>query len=393
MLSRVVDPNIIEKGPGRRGSDAGTKVAVFGATGFLGRYLCCHLGKNNYIFLFKNLMLNISIITIHIFNSGTNGHMTYIGSRGDDMDFRFLRPMFELGRSKFQFYSPRNRESMAKVISDVDVVVNLIGNFNETTVLSHSTTFPYLEYKTNYTFEETNIDIPREIAELCAEMQVDNFIHVSSINARSDSKSEWVRSKYEGEKAVKEAFPWATIIRPSQMFGPEDTFLSWFANVAKLYPCVPLFNGGQRLTQPVYVVDVADTIMKVVEDPEVFEGRTIDCFGSSDYTYKELASFVYDITMQYPVLVDFPRDIALLSAEILQYIPGTSLITPDRVFLWSEDFVPPMSDLEYKKQTRKNKIFTMKDLGINSTPIERIAFNCLHRYRNGSHFSYARGYH
>jgi len=164
---------------------------------------------------------------------------------------RHLNPMFDLGRLRKVFYSSRDRDSMAEVIADADVVVNLIGKYYETKVLADKKTFPYVEYKTNYSFEETNVTIPRTVAELCSEMQVDNLIHVSCAMAKEDASSEWARSKWRGEQAVKEAYPWATIIRPTQLFGHEDRLLNWFANVAARLPFVPFVEGGQALTQPV----------------------------------------------------------------------------------------------------------------------------------------------
>eukprot|EP01083_Nonionella_stella_P244783 851521_1 len=112
--------------------------------------------------------------------------------------------MFELGRSRFTFYSPRDRDSMAEVIADADIVINCIGKYYETKALTDKPGFPFVEYKTNYTYHETNVDIPKTIAELCTEMQVDNLIHVSSLNASPDSQSEWAKTKFEGEMAVKE---------------------------------------------------------------------------------------------------------------------------------------------------------------------------------------------
>lgn len=50
-LPRVTDRRPTETGRGGRASDAGVKVAVFGATGFLGRYVCSHLGKFSYIII------------------------------------------------------------------------------------------------------------------------------------------------------------------------------------------------------------------------------------------------------------------------------------------------------------------------------------------------------
>jgi NADH dehydrogenase (ubiquinone) 1 alpha subcomplex subunit 9 len=122
-----------------------------------------------------------------------------------------------------------------------------------------------------------------------------------------DSSSEWARTKYEGEMAVKEVYPWATIIRPTQLFGAEDRLLNWFANVAGTWPFVPLVDGGHALTQPVWAVDVARTIGRVVNNPKKFEGKSIDCFGPSDYTYAELVHFVFDITGQDPRILNLNK--------------------------------------------------------------------------------------
>jgi uncharacterized protein YbjT (DUF2867 family) len=223
-------------------------------------------------------------------------------------------------------------------------------------------------------------------------MQVDNLIHVSSAAANPDSSSEWARTKYEGEQEVLKAYPWATIVRPTQMFGHEDKLLNWFANMAERFPVVPLIDGGHALTQPVWVDDVAKTINRIVDDPVMFEGRRVDCFGPQDYSYSELAKFVYDITGQEPTLSEVPNQVVKYGANVLQY-EGNPMLTPDLVDLWSEDYLPEMTAEGYETQVHKNKVYTMKDLGVESTPIEKIAFKYLHRFRKGGHFILAEGYH
>ena len=318
--------------------------------------------------------------------------MTYIGNRGDGFTDRHLRPNFELGRSKFSFYSSRDRQSMADVIADADIVINLVGKYYATRALENIPKFPYLNYKINTSLAEANIDVPKTIAELCTEMQVDNLIHVSSAAASPDSASEWARTKYAGEQAVLEAFPWATIVRPTQLFGHEDKLLNYFARMAERFPVIPLVDGGHALTQPVWADDVARTINRIVDDPETFEGRRVDCFGPQDYSYAELARFVYDITGQDPTLSDIPAEVTKYAGNLLQF-EGNPMITPDLIDLWSEDYLPEMTNDEYDAQSSKDKVFTMKDLGVASTPIEKVAFKYLHRFRTGGHFILAEGYH
>ncbi|KAK1734000.1 NADH dehydrogenase [ubiquinone] 1 alpha subcomplex subunit 9 [Skeletonema marinoi] len=366
-LPRITERRPNETGHGGRASDAGVKVALFGATGFLGRYVSSGLGSN--------------------------GTLTYIGTRGDEFAYRHLRPHHELGRAKFSYYSSRDKQSMADIIADADIVINLIGKYYDTKALENTDSFPFLNYKVSTSVWEANVEVPKMIAELCTEMQVDNLIHVSSAAAGNvDSASEWARSKAEGEKEVLKAYPWATIVRPTQMFGHEDKLLNLFAKMAERFPVIPLVDGGHALTQPVYVDDVARTINRIVDDPEMFEGRRVDCFGPQDYSYAELAKFVYDITEQEPTLSDVPAEVVKYGANVLQY-EGNPMLTPDMVDLWTEDYLPEMTAEKYAAQKQLGKVFTMKDLGVEATPIEKMAFKYLYRFRKGGHFILAEGYH
>jgi nucleoside-diphosphate-sugar epimerase len=325
--------------------------------------------------------------------SGANGFTAYLANRGDDMEMRDIKVSFDLGRTRFVFYSPRDVDSVREVIADADVVVNMIGKYYETWQPAQVDKFPYIGYQSNYTFHDTNVTLAKTIAQACLDMQVDNLIHVSSASANPLSRSEWSRTKFQGEQAVKEIYPWATIIRPTQLFGKQDRLLNWMARMAQYFRVVPLVDGGRTLTQPVWVGDVARTILKVCDDPQKFSGRQIDCFGPTDYTYKELAEFVNDITERNRPIVHMPYSYFKAVAKVTQY-QREPLLVPDMVEQWSEDFLPSLSPEAYEAQANDDsRILTMKDFGIDALPIEKEAFSYLHSYRAGGHFYRVSGYH
>jgi NADH dehydrogenase (ubiquinone) 1 alpha subcomplex subunit 9 len=416
QLPRIPDRRPNEAGAGGRASDAALKVAVFGASGFLGRYVCSELGTYvgnilRTVCVHKRLGSQIESARVAgtedptdnvidkyrnshsaIDTLGTNGVLAYLANRGDEMEMRHLKTQFDLGRSRFVFYSPRDRESMKEVIADADIVINMIGKYYESKAPYQTKSFPDVGYKTNYSFEDANVTIARTIAELCLELQVDNFIHISSAAADPDSPSEWARTKFAGEEAIKEVYPWATIVRPTQMFGAEDRFLNPIAAFAARYPFVPLVDGGHALTQPVFVADVGRAIARICDAPHLFEGKRVDCSGPADFSYKELTDFVMDITYMTPRIWDVPKDVALQLANIIQYQRNPPL-TPDLVQLQSVDYLPAMTAEQYAAQNSKDAIITMDDLGVAQTPIEKVAFSYLHRYREGGHFDQVEGYH
>lgn len=96
-----------------------------------------------------------------------------------------------------------------------------MGKYYETKTLKQTSSFPFVSYETNYSFEEAHVDVPRLIAQCAADLDVKSFIHVSSVAAHDEAESDWAKSKWKGEQAVKEAFPFPVIVRSSQLFGPE----------------------------------------------------------------------------------------------------------------------------------------------------------------------------
>jgi nucleoside-diphosphate-sugar epimerase len=316
-----------------------------------------------------------------------------LANRGDDMEMRHCKLPFDLGRTRFVFYSPRDKDSIRDVIADADVVVNMVGKYYESGQPIQVDKFPYVSYQTNYSFHDVNVVIPQTLAEICLEMQVDNFVHVSSASASPDAKSEWSRTKYEGEQAIKEIYPWATIIRPTQLFGRQDRLLNWFAKIAQFYRAVPLVDGGTALTQPVWVGDVAKTILRVCDNAAAYEGRQIDCFGPKDYSYLELAKFVNDISERNRPMVPVPAEYLRMAASVLQYQREPS-VTPDLVDIWSEDYLPTLKPEEYAAQADEaSKILTLKDVGVEAKSIEKVMFEWLQSYRFGGHFYRVEGYH
>lgn len=127
--------------------------------------------------------------------------------------------------------------------------------------------------------------------------------------------------------------------------------------------------------------------------PEIFEGRTIEVFGPQDFSYKELAGFVYDITGQTPSIIDMPKEMLKKIAEILPR-QRQPMLTRGLVEQWSEDVVASMTADEYAAQAKNpDGILTLATLGFRATPIEKIAFSYLHRFRRGGHFLITEGYH
>jgi NADH dehydrogenase (ubiquinone) 1 alpha subcomplex subunit 9 len=233
---------------------SGITCTVFGATGFLGRYVAHHVAKS--------------------------GSRMILPTRCGENDRQHLKVMGDLGQIVQMDYNIRDEEAIRFAVERSNVVINLVGREWETR---------------NFSFDDVHVTFPKKLAEICADVGVRRLIHVSALGAQEDHPSAYFRTKAAGEAAVREAFPSATIVRPAKMVGVEDRFLNVFAEHSRKYPAVPLIDGGDSKQQPVFVDDVAVAVRQIVHD-ELTSGRTYELAGEKVYSMDDLAKLVLRTT-------------------------------------------------------------------------------------------------
>ena len=108
------------------------------------------------------------------------------------------------------------------------------------------------------------------IAQICKEKSISKFIHISALGASLYSKSLYSRTKALGEKKVLENFVNCHVLRPSIIYGNGDNFFGQFAKMSNFSPILPLI-GSNTMFQPVYVEDLALSVVKLLENHQINE--------------------------------------------------------------------------------------------------------------------------
>lgn len=219
------------------------------------------------------------------------------------------------------------------------------------------------------TFERVHHTGPARLARLAREAEVERFVHISAIGADPRSSSAYARTKAAGEAAVRDAFPTVTILRPSVVFGPEDQFFNRFGAMAMLSPVLPLIGGGDTRFQPVYVGDVADAVVKCLDDPAT-AGRTYELGGPKVYTFRELVELLLAEVRRKRLLINLPFGLAAFQARLMALLPSPPL-TPDQVEMLKRDNVVASGAMG------------LAALGIAPTAVEGILPTYLDRFRSG----------
>lgn len=170
-------------------------------------------------------------------------------------------------------------------------------------------------------FERAHVALPRALVDACREAGTARLIHVSALGADPDGPSEYQRSKAAGEAAVRaggEAPAW-TILRPSVVFGPGDSFLNLFAQLTRFIPVLPLAGADTRF-QPVFVGDVAEVVARCLDD-EASIGQTFDLAGPATYSLADLVRYVCRTTGRSRLVFGIPEPLAMLQAAAMELLP------------------------------------------------------------------------
>ena len=210
-------------------------------------------------------------------------------------------------------------DTLDRLMEGVDAVVSLVG------VLHSRPGSPW-----GPDFARAHVDLPTRLVAAARRAGVRRIVHVSALGAAADGPSEYQRSKAAGETAIRAASPqveW-TILRPSVIFGPGDSFLNLFAGLLKRFPLLPL-GGARARFQPVYVGDVADVIAEALVRPDA-AGQTFELAGPQVYSLRQLVEYVGDLSGHRRPVIPLPEGLAMLQAGVLECLPGP-LMSRDNV--------------------------------------------------------------
>ena len=183
----------------------------------------------------------------------------------------------------------------------------------------------YVERGVRETFRTVHVEAAARVARLARAAGVERLVHVSGIGADAASASAYIRARGEGEAAVREAYPGATLVRPSVMFGPDDHFLTTLVRLLRILPVYPLFGRGQTRLQPVHVEDVAEAIARVVAGAAGAGHACYELGGPRTYTYAELLRGVAGRMGKRARLLPLPFALWETLAFLAEFAPGAPL--------------------------------------------------------------------
>jgi NADH dehydrogenase len=304
---------------------SGQLVTIFGGTGYIGNYVAQALLAR--------------------------GARIRLASRapGKAQD---LKPLANLGQLQLMPCDITREAHVAAALDGASYVVNLVGAFTGD-------------------LEKLMGEAPGTIARLAAAGGVKAFVQISAIGADAGSPTAYARGKALGEQRVLAAFPAATVLRPSIVFGKDDNFLNLFGGMIEMLPVLPVF-GPQAKLQLVYADDVAEAVAVALEHPELHGGHTYELGGPEQLSMMQIHERIAEAQGRKRTFLAVPDGLSAAFAAL----PGTPMSRDQWTLLKPGSTVAPGAR-------------GFAELGIEPKPLGLFLDNWMLRYRKHGRFGAA----
>jgi len=220
------------------------KIAVTGATGFVGRNLVNRLLKENH-------------------------EVTVLTNRKPAQDF-FGGKVREISGSV------HNPSELLPLFQEIQVVYHLVGIIAEN--------------RTN-TFQKTVAEGTKNVVTACHRAGVKRIIYLSALGASESAQTAYHKTKYLAEQSVKSSGLEWVIFRASIIYGKGDGFLTIMSKVIRVLPFVPIFGNGKYKLQPIHIDDLTEALAQAAVNPNAI-GQIIDLGGPEQLEYLQVMNYI-----------------------------------------------------------------------------------------------------
>jgi uncharacterized protein YbjT (DUF2867 family) len=328
-------------------TEANRLVTVFGGSGFLGRHIVRALAH-------KGWRIRVAV-------------------RRPDLA-AYLTPLGGVGQIQPVQANVRFPDSIAAALEGASAAVNATGVKAESGA---------------QTYTAVHVEGALALARAASSAGVANYVHISGIGADAKSASPFIASKGLGERATRDAFPGAIVMRPSVVFGPEDDFFNRFGALACHLPVLPLLAGGRTRLQPVYVGDLGQAASAALSGLAK-AGTTYELGGPRTMTLREAAELALSAIDRRRPLIGVPlgpsrwiaASTALAARATFGLFPKLLTMTSDQVdFLASDNVVSVEAEAEGR---------VLRALGVEPQAAEAIIPSYLVRFRRTGQYEVQR---
>ena len=286
------------------------RVAVSGATGFMGRSITDHL-----------LLAGHEVRALTRTADKARTTLARLPGAG---------PALAEGRLTFAVADVTRPESLGPALADVDAVVQC-AQFPGAPVENARRGLTYMKVDRDGTLNLLSAIASHYGARTAGPGLTrfpdgaPRFLYLSGVTVSPEATETWNRAKWQAEEAIRgSGLDW-TIVRSSWTFGPGDAALNRIIGYSDVLPFVPIFGGGNERLTPVFVDDVGRLFAHLLAEPEASRDITLPLGGPDEMTMNEFLRLVLEVMGRRRPILHVPKPLGKAPAMVLQYLPSRPL--------------------------------------------------------------------
>jgi uncharacterized protein YbjT (DUF2867 family) len=190
-------------------------------------------------------------------------------------------------------------------------------------------------------YQSANVEATRAVVESAAAAKVSRLLHMSQNGSDSASPHRFLRSKGVAQELVTSSGLEWTVVRPSVIFGREDSFVNVLARLVRLTPLVlPLPANGATRFQPIAVNDVATVIARALADDTTIS-QSFPLGGAAELTLRQIAERILVAMGAHRMIVGVPAAcVRPIVAALWHLVPNPPVTTELLDILALDNTVP-----------------------------------------------------
>lgn len=188
------------------------------------------------------------------------------------------------------------------------------------------------------TFEAAHVGVVQRLVEAARAAGIRRVVQVSVVCSRPDATSPYHDTKWRSEEYLRRSGLDVTVLRPGVVHGEGDDLLTQLATMIRFSPLFPTVASGRSLLQPVDVRDVATAVVAVLERPASI-GKTYDVVGPDRVELRSMARSVAQALALPLVLLPTPAPLMRAAVACMARLLPNPPSTPSQLRMLEEGLV------------------------------------------------------
>ncbi len=220
------------------------------------------------------------------------------------------------------------RRGVISAEGKVEDVPSLKAAFNEVAAVYHLVGL--IAESKAATFEQTVARGTENVVAASRATGVGRIIFLSAMGTAADALSQYHRTKHHAEQAILSSGIDCVILRSSVVYGPGDKFISLLARLITWLPVTPVIGDGKYRLQPVFIEDLTEIMCRALTTDKAV-GRVIDVGGPQELEYLEILSILKSVLGRKRLNFYIPTAFMRLMVRIMEMVIRPAPLTRDQL--------------------------------------------------------------